>query len=409
MPDVTIRSAFVAVLFKQESTSGTDASPTGSADAIPVEADSVSFNSPYREENSNEATGSMVAGAPLIVGQPATVGFRSRLKGPNAVPTASIKPPIHAPLAACGYRGVFQAAIATAVLTAGTTTSATLGTGFTGTAQLYRGMPLVIGAGVGNGAIPLITDYTAGKVATLADIFGSALDTTTSTAIPANWTYAPTSPADASARLTDQPSGTCYIYKDGTLYKFIGCRGTVDFEGASAKPGFATFSFTGIFAGKSDAAMPALTIMSHSAPLMLQGSALSLAFALNRIALPISSWKLSDAGSVESPDNPNSLNGFDPGNISSRTPVLTCDPLSTLVATRDALSAISAGTIYTAALRMGYSAGNRVAITLPRTQITESTIGQRGILDSENLKLRALNTPTQDSNTRDGDKIICFY
>ena len=44
--------------------------------------------------------------------------------------------------------------------------------------------------------MPLITDYTAGRVATLSDQFGTPLSSSNSAAIPANWTYAGTTPAD---------------------------------------------------------------------------------------------------------------------------------------------------------------------------------------------------------------------
>ena len=79
--DQTIRPANVAVLLKLETTSGTDASPDPTVDAIPVESDSVTYNSPWTQEQSNEATGSLVTGAPMIIGQAATIGFRSRIKG----------------------------------------------------------------------------------------------------------------------------------------------------------------------------------------------------------------------------------------------------------------------------------------------------------------------------------------
>jgi hypothetical protein len=99
---------------------------------VPIEADSFTHNTPWTNEASNEATGTLVAGAPLIIGQAATFSFKSRIKGAGAGIdyTSAIKPPLHQLLQATGRRGQFTAAIAAAVATAGTTTSATLGTGF---------------------------------------------------------------------------------------------------------------------------------------------------------------------------------------------------------------------------------------------------------------------------------------
>lgn len=411
MADPVIRPRNVAVLVKIETTEGVDASPAGNVDAIPVEADSVSWNSPYREENSNEATGSLVAGAPLIVGQPATIRFRSRLKGAGigVTYTSLIKPPLHAAYSICGKRGFFQAAVAAAVLAAGGASQATLAASFAATAQLYRGMPLVIGAGVGIGEIPFITDYTAGRVATLADTFSPVLDTTSSVSIPANWTYAGTSPADNAARATDHPSGTIYVYEDGLLRKFVGCRGQVTLSGNSAGAGFEEFEITGVYAGLSDAAIPAnLTVANHSGPLLLQGAALSEAFHINRKPLPISQFSLSDAAELESPDDPNTTNGFGPGQIGGRTPRLSCDPLATLVATRNTLAEIAAGSVYPGIIRFGYTGGNRIGITMPQLQPVAADPGTRGSFRSEQVNFRALN-PGKDSNTRDGDAIRCFY
>jgi hypothetical protein len=195
-----IRHGNVAMRFKIETTEGVDAVPTGD-DAFPFEVDSVEFNGPYRSEASQEANGSLAAGAPLIIGQPAEITFRVRMKGagPGATYTSSVRPPHDALLAACGWRGFFSAAVSATALTAGTVSAATLDAPFADTAQLYRGMPLKLAAGNSGGRLVHITDYTAARVASLTDAFGSALGDTVSAVLPANWTYAPTSPGDAAA------------------------------------------------------------------------------------------------------------------------------------------------------------------------------------------------------------------
>lgn len=412
MADPTIRPSNVAMLFKIETTEGVDASPT-TGDAIPFEVDGYSYNSPYRVEDSQEATGSLAASAPLVVGQPAEVSIRFRIKGVggSSAYSASIKPPHHALYAVCGWRGVFQAAVSAAALTAGTTTSATLGTGFGTTAQMYRGMPLVLsGSGApGTGQMPYVLDYTAGKVASLSDLFGTALSTATQAAIPANWTYAPTSPADATARGTDHPSGTLYLYEDGKLLKFTGLRGALDIEGETARPGFGSVTLMGIFAGESDAAVPTGAYgVGHSAPLLAQGvGGLDAAFLVNRRGLAISRFSLASNAEMESPDDPNTAYGFGAGIIGPRRMELDCDPLATLVATRDTLGEIAGFSQYPALVRAGNQLRNRWALVHPVVQPVTATPGKRGILRSEELKLRALN-PGRDSNARDGDAILVF-
>lgn len=408
--DPVMRPGNGLLLIALQSADGTIASPSASTDVVPCENDSIDFNMPFKYETADEVVGSFASGAPLVVGQPATFSFRSRIKGAGTAVTysSSVKPPLHAPLSACGWLGAFTAAVASAALSAGTASSATLGTGFGTTAQMYRGMPLIMATAPAVGRMPLIADYTAGKVATLTDLYGSALSASNAAALPANWLYAPTSPYDASTRASMHPSATINYYEDGRLYQFMDCRGTVDLEGDSSKPGFAMFNFTGIFVGTTDAAVPSDAVYpGQSAPTLVQGSGTAPAFQVNRRGLAISKWSLKNGGQVESPEDPNSAIGFGAGQISDRTYVMEIDPLMTFVATRNALADIAAFSQYTAAIQLGYTAGNRVSIMLPLIQPVETTPGKRGNNRSETLRYQTM-TPGKDSAARDGDVSICF-
>jgi hypothetical protein len=414
MGDPYIRPSNVAMLFKLETTEDVDAAPVA-ADAFPFEEDGYSYNSPYRSEASREANGSMVAGAPMVIGQPAQLSIRFRMKGagPGVTYSASVKPPHHALLSAAGKRGLFTAPIAAAALTAGTTTSASLGTGFASTAQAYRGMPLVLsGAGApGTGQTPFITDYSAAKLASLTDLMGTALSTLTQAAIPANWTYAGTSPKSSAARATDHPSGTLYIYEDGTLLKFTGVRFRVsDWGGDSARPGFMTLEGSGTFRGKTDAAIPSdIVIPGHAAPTLVMGpSGVNLALSVNRRGLPAQNWAIGEETEMESPDDPNTPMGFAAAQLGERSPMLRINPLATLVAVRNILADIEAGSIYPAVLRSSGPAGNRWAITKPTLTPVQADPGTRGIHRSEDQQYRLLN-PGVDAQGRDGESILCFY
>ncbi|MDD1450820.1 hypothetical protein NHF48_007365 [Sphingomonas sp. H160509] len=48
-------------------------------------------------------------------------------------------------------------------------------------------MILLLTGGAGAGAQPAVVEYTAGRVATLADTFTPPLDATTQVSMPANW------------------------------------------------------------------------------------------------------------------------------------------------------------------------------------------------------------------------------
>lgn len=411
MAEQRIRPRNVAMLFKLEATEGTDAAPTA-ADAFPFEADGYSYNSPYRREQSNEANGSFVAGAPLVIAQAAEITIRVRLKGAGAgqVYSASVKPPHHALLQACGCRGLFTAGVAAAALAAGTVNSATLGAAFAATARSYLGMPLKLAGGSSEGRIAHIADYTAGKLATLTDVFDTALDTSVTAELLPNWTYAGTSPKDVASRATDHPSGTLYIYEDGTLKKFVGCRGQITEEGGnSARPGYATVRLAGIYAGKVDTAIPAVTVPQHSAPVLAMGSGgVNPAFLVNRKELAVSQWSINADQQLESPDDPNTPYGFGVAEIGGRTPVITLDPFETLQATRDSLEEIEQGVAYPMVARYGAVPGNRWSLTVPQALIAESQPGTRGQFRSEQIVLQALN-PGVDAAARDSEAILCFY
>ncbi|WP_010545215.1 hypothetical protein [Sphingomonas elodea] len=410
MGDVTQRSAFIAVGIRLMADENDTALPDPSTDFIGIELDGITRGSPFTQEQSNEATGSMVSGAAQVIGQAATFAFRSRIRGAGAgvTYTSTVKPPLHAALSACGKRAQFQAAVAAAAITAGTATSATLATSFPATAGALVGMPLLFTSGANSGRSPLITGYTAGRLATLSETFDTPL-TTEAAAIPANWTYSGTSPADATAKATDQPMAVIAFYRDGVLFKYTHCRGVVNLDGRAARPGFAAFNFTGIFAGKSDAAMPSLAALKqHAAPNLAKGTDASSVAIMNRKPLSLSTWSFNDGANVTSSEDPNTAIGFGAGEIGQRTPVLTVDPLATLVATRDVLAQIAAGAVVPASFRYGTQAGNRWALTIPAAQVTGESDTQRDNLVGEQITAQAISLG-KDAYARDTDSILTFY
>ncbi|MEQ5789081.1 hypothetical protein J3454_14385 [Erythrobacter sp. NFXS35] len=407
---IKLRHRNVAMRFKIETTEGTDASPDAT-NAFPFEVDGYEYNSPFRAEGSQEANGSMAASAPLVIGQAADISIRVRMKGAGAGSTyaAEVKPPHHDLLAACGWRGLFNAAVAATALAAGTTSAATLATPFSSTAQTYRGLPLVLSGGSSGGRIAHVSDYTGARVASLTDLFGTALDTEVTAALPANWSYAPTSPADATARASDHPSGTLYIYEDGVLRKFFGLRGMVDFAGETARPGFMTFRFMGIYGGKTDVARVSDSVPQHVAPILAMGTGgVTPSVVIDRKSLAVRNWALGTNQQMEVSDDPNTSYGFGASELAGRAQVLTLDPIETLVANRDVIADIENGTRYTGVIRCGTVAGNRWSIALPLLQPAQASPGRRGIFRTEELSLNALN-PGAGPSTRDSEATLCFY
>lgn len=410
MANETIRTANVAVLLKLEAAEGIDANPNPATDAIAVEANSVSSGQPWTFEQSNEATGSLVAGAQEIIGQPTPVSFKTRVRGVGggAAYTAAVKPPAHAVLQCCGWRGQFHPAVAAALATGGSATSITLPASFPGSARALLGAILRIGAGKGAGYAPAVIEYTAGRIATLAEPLPEAADATTSVSLAAAWSYAQTSPLDGASRLADQPSATVYIYRDGKLKRFTGVRGTLMLDGRSARAGYATFQGTGIYAGEVDTPMPTtLAAAAHSAPVLLQATAKSPAVSLNGKPLNISTWSLEPGSQLTTPDDPNTLAGFASPTITDRMPMLKVDPLATLVANRDLIAEIGQGMRMPGVLRFGSQTGNRWSLVAPLAQQLTVEDGERDKLMSEQISAQCLSLG-RDAYTRDTDRVLFF-
>ncbi len=411
MTDPVIRPDNALLLFGLQTAEDSPLTLDPALHALGIVQDSFTYGSPFATEGSNESNGSLAAAAPMVVGQEVKISFRVRMKGAGVGVTYTnlIKPPMHPVLAAAGWRGFFQASVAAAALTAGAATTATVGTGYTGTAQLYTGMPLVLSVGPGAGHIPLITNYTAGKLATLSDTFSPVLTTSTLAAIPANWTYAPTSPIDAASRLTDHPCATVGWNEDGNFHQWQNVRGILEMEGKSARPGEAIFNGTGTYMGATVAAMPTNAVMAtHTGPMLVQGSATPPAAIINRLKLPISTWALRNGGNIESIDDPNTPYGFGAGQIAGRTTTFEADPLRTLVTTRDVIAEIAAAANYPIALRAGASAGNRWGLVLPVAQPVAADPAMRGKMRADQVKWQGLSAG-RDAQLRDSDVFLSFF
>lgn len=374
---MALRTRNAVLLFKIESTPGTENVPSASTDAVLIEVtgNPITFNP--NNITPNEATGSLDNKAPIVGGMTAQIDFSVFLKGSGVAGTA---PEFGDLLRACGWTETLVAATvpagaAEALAAGGSTTTAVLGASAVGTAQLYRGMPLTLSgavpsSGLANG-LTFISDYTAGKTATLVETLGGALVATTNYLVEKNVRYQPGS--------SSIPSGTLYLYMDGLLYKFVGTRGNSAISLASGQAGKINFRMMGQFLTKTDAAVPTATFDSARPPIWRAAAAASpvAAALVNRLAAAIATLSLDSGNQVIFPDNPNAQEGYDPAEIVSRNMTGSMDPLETLVATRDIMTDFRAGTQRILHARYGGTAGNRVALTIPAAQYTNQSPGDR--------------------------------
>jgi hypothetical protein len=348
MPTLLTRRA--AVLFKMEVGSaqeGIDQNPSPATDGVLVEQPlRITFNPNIID--TTEVTPSLDSFDPIVGGTSVSIEFDCYLKGST---TPGVAPEWSKILKACGFSESIPTAIPSEALAAGgTTTTATLGTTAVATADLYRGRPITFtGAYTGTS---FIYNYTAGKVASLTDTASLPLVATTQYALPLCVRYTPASSSVDSA--------TIYVYNDGVLYKFVGCRGTCPLTLTSGGPARISFRFMGMFLSKTDAALPSVTYDNTRPPIWKNG-----AFTINSVVSAGQTMSIDPGNNLVMPDNPNAIESFDPAIITARQIRGSINPKETLVATRDSMLDFRTSVKRPLHARLGIVAGNRIGITVP--------------------------------------------
>lgn len=383
---MALRTKNAAVLAKIETTEGVDASPTAGTDAVLVENPQISFNPNIVE--TNEVTGSLDSRGPIAGGMTVQITFDVLIKGSGA---AGVAPEWGKLLKGCAWAETITStavpASAEACAAGGTAATAILGSSASATAQAYRGMPLTL-TGVVE-ASTFIADYTSGKVATVTDTLSAGPVATTSYQVPVNVRYAPAS--------VSVPSLTFHLFMDGLKYVVVGCRGNATLTLTSGNVGRFKFTFTGMFVSKTDASVPAgLVYDSTRPPVWKGGKAL-----IHRSPAAMASLSVEFGNQLTNPDNPNSVEGFDPSVITARKMTGSCDPLEVLVATRDTMAAFRAGTSQIIHASYGVTAGNRVGVTIPAAFYTNLQPGDRNGLMT--------NTHPFACTGQDAGALICLY
>ena len=266
--------------------------------------------------------------------------------------------------------------IAAVVATAGLTTSFTAQAPWAATDQIYRGMPVLLS---GNPATPIwsvIADYLATRVALITDLMGSTLNTSTKMSIPANVLYKPIS--------TAIPSGSIEFYLDGVKYQFAGCRGTAKFSFPAGGAPKASFSLTGMYVNKLDAAVPAVTY-DGTRPGIWRASK----FLLNRLVTALKMLNLDTGAQSQYPADPNQTEGFSSPQITDRNMSGDMDPYATTIATRDIMAAFRSGVqaIINAVLIGGNASnpGQRISVLVPKAQHISYKPGKDGKLATEQV------------------------
>ena len=362
MSDTLIRARQAAVAVKVETTKGTDVI-AGS----PVAADFVASDCQVSFDQSTfpdpQYNGSLDAAPPAVGGLRPRFTLRMALRGSG---TAGTAPEWGKLLRCCTMVETTTAAAvgAPTAAAAGTASTITAATPFAATANLYRGMPLLITGTTQDGISQTgITDYTVGRVATILHTASGAFTTAATLQIPINVMYGPTSDE------TVYKTATVYLYMDGLLWTFLGCTGTWGIEMNTGGIAYLVFSMTGQFGAKSATAFPAAaTGIVRQTPPRFVGGVMRLNGAIARVR----NFTLNAGIGTVLPDNPEASEGYDAAIPVERAMGGGIDPLM------DTTNSVTLFTNFRTGVNMrlgavfGTTAGNRFSLVVPSARVTQN-------------------------------------
>ena len=198
-------------------------------------------------------------------------------------------------------------------------------------------------------------------------------------------TYAPvTTPSD---------SVTLFVNYDGIRHKVTGARGTFSLNCEVNNIPRISFSLTGIFNAPTDTALPTVTVSNQASPLIFKNGSTSN-FAIFGFAAALQSWNLDFNNEVIYREL-----------VGGTKEVLITDrrPSGTAVIESVALSAHNFFTDYTGTSTgtntwlHGTTAGNKVTVSCPQTDLGQPTYEESDGITMLNLPFMA--TPTSAGNT----------
>jgi hypothetical protein len=257
---------------------------------------------------------------------------------------------------------------------AGSATTVTAAAPFVATAQIYRGMPLLItGTPV---AQDVVLDYTVGRVITLSRTYSPVLNTSALLQVPVNVLYGPTSDEAAEQYLT------CYAYADGLRHRITGCKGTFGIGLRSGAPAELMVMLTGIVVARDESsALPTNFVPVTRQPPRWAGGVAQL----NRVNASLAAMRADMNVRTYYPENPEATEGFDPVIITGAGPRFTLDPFSHTTNSPTRSGAYRAGTPVPVSAIWGSVAGNRFALSCPSGQIIDLQESERGSLRVDSI------------------------
>jgi len=185
---------------------------------------------------------------------------------------------------------------------------------------------------------------------------------------------------------TGLESITIWIYADGVIYKFYGCRGNVRFTGNVGEPIIAEFTFQGVYDSVVDGSLIAPSYGSTVPPTLLS-AATALTVGSDTINGVMRSFETDMGNTLAMRENMSQASGFMSCLITGRRPTGRFDPeMSTISGQYDWYSAWKLGT------PAAFNVGPIGATQYNRVQITEPYIIYTKMTDADRTGLAVVDT-----------------
>lgn len=179
---------------------------------------------------------------------------------------------------------------------------------------------------------------------------------------------------------TSFDSCTIYVYRDGLLWQYTGCRGTFKIVMPIGGQPMYEFTMMGHVVDPSDAALPGTITVDAT----VANAVLNTTFTMGGYAAVISSLELDIGNQLTFTDDMNDASGYGEVVITDRIARGSFDPEMELVATEDYWSRWEDGDTEALSMALGGTAGNIVTIAAPYCHHREMAEGERaGVLTYE--------------------------
>lgn len=170
----------------------------------------------------------------------------------------------------------------------------------------------------------------------------------------------------------DDESVTIYAYKDGLVFKAVGCVGTFSIDGEVGQPAKFHFTFHGKLSAVADESLPSITFQNMTPPVVLGAT-----FTYDDWDAIISRFSINMNNTIAPRRDVTDSTGIKGFWISDRNPEGGIDPEAVNVATRDVWTKIKQVNQGAFNLVIGSSAGNKVTINCPKCAKKSIAFGDR--------------------------------